>query len=630
MVSETDQRAMANKIGKLPTLPGVAIKILQAMRKETPSIMEIANIISTDAPLSAKVLQVVNSPFYGLAIKISSVSQAMIYLGLNTVKNLALSFSLMLHFRGKKQCALNYVQFWKDSLVGAVTAKLIVERISRGQGENAFFLGLLQDIGVLILADSFPELYQTVCQKTSSEGSALHEVEDELLGTNHMVVGEYVTSQWGLPLVFSVPIGAHHVPERLETAIEDVRLMTQVLNLSSLFIELFKGVGPPRVCGRIDHTLQALKQLPGLNRGQLAQNIVDNIRNILPIFEIEIDEAKYIEIIEVARNELSKLSRDLLDQVQSQGKDLDQLKLKVNKDSLTGLDNRESLVENLQREISRASRYKTALSVAMADLDHFKSINDFFGHLAGDHVLKSVSVRLKQELRDSDMIARYGGEEFFIIMPMTTLDEACIAVERIRKAIAGMQIEFGGKPISVTSSFGVAALGSQSLEVDAFIKMADEALYEAKRTGRNCFCKFKPIEPKHSSPSSVVVIDDEEVVLITVTKMLQRLGYSVVALTSGQEAIKHLRSKPKVALVIMDVVMPDINPEQLVEVIHGMKFGTKVLLTSGYSQTTVCNSGLFGKVDGFLQKPFNLSELAEIVTKSLGSAGYHPNQESRL
>ena len=257
MAGEVDLKTMAHKIGKLPTLPGVAIKILQATQRETPSIKEISDIISTDAPLSAKVLQVVNSPFYGLANKISSVSHAMTYLGLNSVKNLALSFSLMQHLRKKNQSALSYVQFWKDSLVGAVSAKLVAERISRKHGENAFFLGLLQDIGVLILADSFPESYPAVCQKASSGDGALHEVESEVIGTDHMVVGEYVTGRWGFPISFSAPIGAHHVPERLETAVEEVHLLARVLNLSSLFVELLNGVDTPGVCGRIDRALQS-------------------------------------------------------------------------------------------------------------------------------------------------------------------------------------------------------------------------------------------------------------------------------------------------------------------------------------------------------------------------------------
>lgn len=618
MASEVDLKSMAQKIGRLPTLPGVAVKILQAMQRDSPSLKEISDIISTDAPLSAKVLQVVNSPFYGLATKISSVSHAMTYLGLNTVKNLALSFSLMLHFRKNNKHALNYVAFWKDSLVGAVAAKLVAERISRKHGENAFFLGLLQDIGVLILADSFPESYPAVYNKASSGSGALHEVENEVLGTNHMVVGEYVTGCWGLPNAFSAPIGAHHVIEQLESAAEEIQLLTKVLNLSSLFVELLSGVNTPGVCSRIDRALQSLNLLSSIDRVKLTEDIFDNIKSIFPVFEMEIDEGKYFEIIEVARNELVKLSSDLLEQVHTQAKEMDSLKMKANIDNLTQLDNRGRLAENLQREIGRASRYRSALSVVMADIDHFKSINDFFGHLAGDFVLKCIAARLKQELRDSDMLSRYGGEEFAIILPMTNLDDALAVAERLRKAVAGMKIDYEGKQISVTMSFGVAMLGSQPVEVDGLIKMADEALYEAKRKGRNRCCQFTPLETERQNSPTVVVIDDEEVVLVTVTKMLERLGYSVVAVSSGQEAIEMFRSKPKVAMVIMDLVMPDIAPEQLLKAIRGMETGVKVLLSSGYRPTNASNAELLKLADGFLPKPYMLSELSKIVSSSLG------------
>jgi HD-like signal output (HDOD) protein len=106
MSSEKNLKELSKKIGKLPTLPGVAIKILQAMQREAPDIGEIAEVISADAPLSANVLRVVNSPFYGLSNKITSVHHAMVYLGLNTVKTLALSFSLLRGLRPRERAHL--------------------------------------------------------------------------------------------------------------------------------------------------------------------------------------------------------------------------------------------------------------------------------------------------------------------------------------------------------------------------------------------------------------------------------------------------------------------------------------------------------------------------------------------
>ena len=216
MSPQKDLKGIAQKIGKLPTLPGVAIKILEAIQRETPNLKEISEIISSDAPLSARVLRVANSPFYGLSNKITSVHQAMVYLGLNTVKNLALSFSLLREFAPNKKGSFDYVQFSKDSLIGAVAAKLLTEKTNRQHGEDAFFLGLLQNIGILIMAVSMPAEYEKVICEAASSASPLHEIENKLLEINHMQVGAFVTDSWGMPASFRVPIGFHHSPEWLD------------------------------------------------------------------------------------------------------------------------------------------------------------------------------------------------------------------------------------------------------------------------------------------------------------------------------------------------------------------------------------------------------------------------------
>ena len=539
MHPQRDLKDISKKIGRLPTLPGVAMQILQAMGRDTPNIREISEIISLDAPLSAKVLKMVNSPFYGLSNKITSVHQAMVYLGLNTVKNLALSFSLIKTFEHKNKSSFDYVQFSKDSLVGAIAAKLIAEKTNRQHGENAFFLGLLQNIGIPIMAESMPAQYEEVIMKTKSNAASLHEVESQLLGLNHMEVGEYVTHAWGLPANLTVPIGVHHIPGRLTSVSDDIESLIKTLHLSSLYINLFNGSDPKDSYAEIENCIRAYELNSVINNSATVKEITEGIKNIFPIFEIKIDEKKYIDIIETARYESEKLSSDLLNQVQSQSECLDQLKQQVGLDSMTQLYNHDRFMEILHQEISRATRYKTPLSIIIADVDHFKSVNDFFGHQAGDHALKCVSSHLKKLLRDSDHIARYGGEEFGIILPMTPLKEAIQAAERFRKSIESEKIVYRERSISVTMSFGIALLeNNRQIDVEGLIKMADEALYDAKNTGRNKCCHYKLQNPEKTPTSTVLVIDDEEVVLVTVTKMLERLGYAVLAAKSGREAVE--------------------------------------------------------------------------------------------
>jgi len=150
-------------------------------------------------------------------------------------------------------------------------------------------------------------------------------------------------------------------------------------------------------------------------------------------------------------------------------------------DPLTGLDNRRRMMESLQNEVLRSRRLKHAFAVLMADVDHFKAYNDAHGHPAGDGVLKRVAAILREETRDVDSVARYGGEEFFVLMPETKARAAAGLADRIRRRLAEEATAAGG----ITMSFGVAEFPTHGDSGEELIAVADSALYEAKRTGRD-------------------------------------------------------------------------------------------------------------------------------------------------
>ena len=155
-------------------------------------------------------------------------------------------------------------------------------------------------------------------------------------------------------------------------------------------------------------------------------------------------------------------------------------------DSLTGVLNRASILEALQNELARAGREGQPVSLLMADLDRFKSINDTHGHLAGDAVLREAVRRMKSAVRRYDAIGRYGGEEFLILLPGCEGEAACVQAERIREAVAAGPFAFGNESIAVTCSIG-ASFRSLPVEADtdSLVREADLALYRAKARGRN-------------------------------------------------------------------------------------------------------------------------------------------------
>ena len=159
-------------------------------------------------------------------------------------------------------------------------------------------------------------------------------------------------------------------------------------------------------------------------------------------------------------------------------------------DTMTGCYNRSYLTERLDHEIKRSMRYKTELAILLCDIDHFKKVNDTYGHQTGDLVLKEFVKCIQGQIRNNvDWIARYGGEEFLIVLPETNLSHACVVAERLRLAISKMSIKTIENKIQITASFGVSGLDSYSpdknINAETLINTADKYLYQSKKTGRN-------------------------------------------------------------------------------------------------------------------------------------------------
>ncbi len=192
--------------------------------------------------------------------------------------------------------------------------------------------------------------------------------------------------------------------------------------------------------------------------------------NIVPIFN-EQGQLAYFAAIE----------RDLTEHKMLQAR----LEILASTDALTGLPNRQAFTGRANKEFSRSNRYSRPLSLIMIDVDHFKSINDQYGHAAGDHVLTNVGRILGDGLRDSDVLARIGGEEFVLLLPDTPMTNAEYVAERMRLGLEVTPIKYQDLELTITASFGVAAISPQDETLDQMLARADQAMYEAKNKGRN-------------------------------------------------------------------------------------------------------------------------------------------------
>jgi len=163
----------------------------------------------------------------------------------------------------------------------------------------------------------------------------------------------------------------------------------------------------------------------------------------------------------------------------------DDLVTHATRDALTGLLNRRELDARTAAAIAHAQRYDRALSCAMVDVDHFKAVNDRYGHAVGDAVLCEAATRLRETCRETDTIGRYGGEEFIVLFPEATTEDAMVAAERIRRAFCDVALTAGGVDLLLTASIGVATWAPSMTVPASLYSAADRALYQAKERGRN-------------------------------------------------------------------------------------------------------------------------------------------------
>jgi diguanylate cyclase (GGDEF)-like protein len=294
-------------------------------------------------------------------------------------------------------------------------------------------------------------------------------------------------------------------------------------------------------------------------------------------------------------------------------------------DPLTGAFNRRSFLEFSGKEEARTRRGGDQFAVLMLDIDHFKRINDQYGHPAGDAVIKALADVCTRALRPTDVIARYGGEEFVINLPNTDAAQAQRIAERVRLAVADARVPSEHGAIAFTVSIGLATCSDETPLAEA-IARADKALYAAKRGGRNRVALGVPgprearvgeARQPAASGSTVLVVDDEAEIRELVAEWLGSHGYTVRTADSASAALRALETDPSIGLVFTDIVMPGeldgFDLGRQAELIHP---GIKLLYMSGFAASAMIRAAR-GEAARVLRKPFRLDHVLESVAHAL-------------
>lgn len=488
-MTDVNYRQLFVDSSSLLTLPEIAIKLIEVAQEPEPSYEELARLIKLDPSLSGRILNTVNSALFGLRGHINSVDEALPKLGLSLVRTLVLGFHLA-DSRHPADLKRPLEVFWRRCLAQATIAELLAEQDSGAESADYFIAGLIQDIGMLaMLTESSQEYLESVYWNGIQEADTIN-AEYARFGVTHPEVSMAIIKKWGLHSSIVTAIGRHHQKltlsetqpgKSLSTALQAAALAAPLMDIrqpnSSLLTHLNEFLHA-NYGFEVDDTKELIEQ---------SCRHVDDYASALS-FDIgsSIESDRILSQAKQLLEELSIQAQCQLRQQSSrQNEQENPFESELYKDDLTGFLNRRFMIRKLNSFILNCVSKKESVSLMFIDIDKFKSINDTFGHAAGDEAIKQVANQIRRNIRDRDIAIRYGGDEFVLVLP--GLREGAFAKVAKRLAKKPVSIELPeNKNVDLTLSVGgsfVNAKNCHDLDPNQLVDRADQAMYCAKQQG---------------------------------------------------------------------------------------------------------------------------------------------------
>ncbi|HRP62664.1 MAG TPA: HDOD domain-containing protein [Phycisphaerales bacterium] len=468
---------------RLPSLPTVAVKVLELTRGERTNLREIAKVVENDQALAAKILRTVNSSYYGLSKPCSSINQAMVYLGLNAVKSLVLGFSLVesVDGGGDHDVSFDYVDYWRRSIYSAAAARLIAIHAGTCDPEEAFLGALVQDIGMIVLNRSLGDIYLQTVDIARGDHEKLTAVERHSFEVDHAMVGADLAERWNMPHRLVEVIRFHHdhagVSRDAKELVKVIRLARMAASLSAesaadgemmRFLREAKSsfsMDKPAVRTLLTRMAEAAKDLSWLFRIDTGGTL-----SIDCIME-EAEELRIQQQMNVFReNDLLRASHIAAPVMQAS----------------------ESFEAVLMREVNALTHGSAPVALIVCEIDSAAALAAAHGEDAAAVILGKVQGLLC--LGSCSKIFRTGGAGFSLIAPRMDAYEAASLAESLRSRLAAAPISLCSgntltKSVAVTVSIGAAVMEAprkgERVEAPVLVERARHALEASKCAGGN-------------------------------------------------------------------------------------------------------------------------------------------------
>lgn len=468
--------------------------MVEIAQMDEPDFGEISRVIRADPVVSGKILKTANSALFGFRHKIESIEHAIPKLGITLLRTLILGFHLARHKTHQQQLEPVFQDLWRCSLTQAAFAELIAEEFLVADPPTSFLAAMLQDIGILAMVSEAPADYlATVLSRSSFPNVAA--AERSHFGFSHVDVSTEIIKQWGLEESFGDAIRHHHdkVVSSKPNPAQRLKVVLQAANLGTAVL-FTKRSSATSLNSSLDQWIGFMEFHFGLTGMQAEQLITEVDRRVVEystLFKFNIGEGSDSEdAVAAAMEMLQEIA--LKNQVELMSRKRPKLALRdedneLYRDSLSGLYNRRFMNEHLSDRLAKRIKKKKPIALLFLDVDKFKTINDSYGHSAGDQAIRHVASWLTQSIRNDDLAIRLGGDEFLVILQSVKEDHFEKIANRIVQEVPPFELP-GAKHIDVSLSVGCAIyqpVRGDATDANWLIDQADQSMYQAKKAGGN-------------------------------------------------------------------------------------------------------------------------------------------------
>jgi diguanylate cyclase (GGDEF)-like protein len=461
---------------RIPSPSSVAVRLIELVSQPEVDVQELTAVLSADPILSARVIDYANTPIIGAKRQITDLRQAVLVMGTRMLRLLSLSFSLM---ETKNEEKFDYEGFWRLSLGTALASKILAKR--KGQeGDREFLIGLLLNVGQIGIGSTYPDELASAIPKDGSILDVSTKKEKEIFGVHRFQIGAALTRKWNFPETTTELIESYD-PDHLSKDSLDLFVAQQVASL------LLGGTHSEKRIAKIKKTCYRAAKLREADFDRLFNEVLEGWNAYEELFDKPaLDFESIEELQDRTKSCIIQISLDMATEVERLKTEKEIIAASAIVDSLTGLKNRAAYDDEILGTIEYHYRNRRPFGILVIDIDHFKQVNDTYGHASGDIVLRAIADCLRSRTRKYDDVYRFGGEEFVAVITDCALEGISSVAQRFLDSIERMEIELEDQTISVTASLGICWTpyprpGSS----DELFKIADECLYEAKRSGRN-------------------------------------------------------------------------------------------------------------------------------------------------